>query len=267
MFTEVQRSDDSQAWFSALVKKAKLLRVGIPNLTEFTSSEAGRAKLNSRVALIAEGESALNATVYDAGNGTENAGEKITDYQITWAGIPAVMDAFDQRVSAVSDIPFTRLMGRSPAGMNATGESDQANYWTMVSDGQENETRPCLEKLDPLLLRSAGVVKLDEVTWKWAPLWTPTEQDEAATFKTFMEAFEKVQATAAIPDRPFAEAFQNWMEEREYMPGLAAALAKLPEDERFGIEPELGPDDITDPNAEGGGLNAGAEEELPIEEA
>lgn len=257
VFTEVQRSDQTQAWFSALVQKAKLLRVGIPNLTDFTATEDGRAKLNSRVQLIAEGESALNATVYDAGDGRENGGEQITDYQITWAGIPAVMDAFDQRVSAVSDIPFTRLMGRSPAGMNATGQHDTDNWNSAVSDGQENETRPCLEVLDPALLRSAGVANPSEVTWRWAPLWTPTEQQEAETFDKTMDAVAKLQNTGAIPDRAFAEGLQNLMEEREYIPGLGAALAKLSEEERFGLDPEPGEGDPSAIAQSGNGAEGG----------
>lgn len=247
VFREVENSDHAQAWFVELVKKAKLLRVGIPDLLDMMATSDGQAKLDARIALIATGESTLNATVYRSGTGTDDPGEKIDDYQVNWTGIPAFMDALDQRVAAVSDIPFTRLMGRSPAGMNATGKSDQDNYWAMVSDGQENETRPCLEAIDPLLLRSAGVAKPDDVTWKWAPLWTPTEAEEATTFKTTMEAVEKLQQTGAIPDQAFAEGVQNLMLEREYVPGLEAALAKIPEGERYGLdEPE--PDE-SDPSA------------------
>jgi phage-related protein (TIGR01555 family) len=252
VWREVENSDHAQTWFVELVKKAKLLRVGIPDLLDLVATEDGRTKLDQRIALIATGESSLNATVYRSGTGADDPGEKIDDYQINWTGIPAFMDALDQRIAAVADIPFTRLMGRSPAGMNATGEHDTNNWNDAVADGQENETRPCLEALDPFLTRSAGVAKPDEVTWRWAPLWTPSEKQEADTFKVFMEAIEKVQNTGAIPDRAFAEGFQNWLEEREYLPGLGAALEKLPEEERFGLNPD---DDGTDPSE----LQAGKE--------
>lgn len=261
VYTEVERSDQTQAWFSALVRKAKLLRVGIPNLTDFTATEGGQAKLNSRIALIAEGESALNAVVYDAGNGkdSDSGGEKITDYQITWAGIPAIMDAFDQRVAAVADIPFTRLMGRSPAGMNATGQHDTENWNRMIAAGQNLELRPCLEALDPLLLRSAGVSKPEDVTWRFAPLWTPTEKEEADTFFTTMQAVEKLQGTSAIPDVAFTKGVQNLMAEREYLPGLDQALAEISEAERFGLNPEPDDEDPSALVAEGGDpVSAGA---------
>lgn len=246
VFREVENSDHAQAWFVELVKKAKLLRVGIPDLLDMVSTSEGQQQLNKRIALLAEGESTLNATVYRSGTGADDPGEKLDDYQVKWEGIPAFMDALDQRVAAVSDIPFTRLMGRSPAGMNATGKHDTDNWNDAVSDGQENEVRPCLEQIDPILLRSAGVAKPDEVTWRWAPLWTPTEKEEAETFKTTMEAVEKLQNTGAIPDQAFAEGLQNLMEEREYIPGLGAALQKIPPGERYGVNPE--PEE-TDPSA------------------
>lgn len=242
VYTEVTRSDDTQAWFSALVRKAKLLRIGIPDLLDLEP-----AQLNARVALIASGESSLNATVYRSSAAADDPGEKIDDYQIAWTGIPAMMDAFDQRVAAVADIPFTRLMGRSPAGMNATGAYDDLNWVKAVTTGQKLETRPCLEALDPFLLRSAGV-DASKVTWAFAPLSVPTEKEQTDTFKVLMEAVEKVQNTGAIPDRVFSEVVQNLLIEREVMPGLQQALAAIPESERFGLSPDNdGGDD--DPSA------------------
>lgn len=252
---EVEKSDNASRWFAELVKKAKLLRIGIPDLTDMVATPGGQQKLDARVSTIALGESTLNATVFSSAATKDGAGETISDYQVTWAGIPAMMDAFDQRVAAVADIPFTRLMGRSPAGMNATGQHDTDNWNKAVASGQNLELRPCLEQLDAYLIPSSGASttrtdaktgKAVAVTWRFAPLATPSEAEEATTFKTFMEAIEKVQATNAIPERPFNEAFQNWMEEREYMPGLAGALAKVPEAERFGIAPN---NDGTDPSA------------------
>lgn len=237
---EVQNSDNTQLWFSQLVRKAKLLRVGIPKLTDFTSTEAGQAKLNSRVSLIATGEDMLNATVYQSG-APEDA-ETITDYQVTWAGIPAMMDAFDQRVAAVADIPFTRLMGRSPAGMNATGAYDDLNWVKAVVAGQNLELRPCLEQLDEPLMRSAGVGPAG-ATWRFAPLSAPTEKEQADTFNVLMDAITKLQNTGTIPDIALSKAVQNLLAEREDLPGLDQALGELSEDERFGISPEPGDDD------------------------
>lgn len=272
VFSAVENSDHAQAWFVELIKKAKLLRIGIPDLLDMLSSEAGKKQLNERVALIAQGENTLNATVYRSGTGTDDPGEKIDDYQVTWAGIPAMMDAIDQRMAAVSGIPFTKIMGRSPAGMNATGESDMNNWWDTVGDGQENETRPCLEQLDPILIRSAGAANPDKVWWLWAPLRKPTEKEEAETFKIVMEAITALIASGMVPDEAMARAVQNLIEERGYMPGLADALSKISEDERFGLQPKPPADnDDDDPSAivpEGGDpASAGGRAQPPARRA
>lgn len=245
VFREIERSDHAQEWFAALIRKAKLLRIGIPDLLDLVATDAGKQQLNERIALIATGESTLNATVYRSGTGADDPGEKIDDYQVNWTGIPAMMDAFDQRVAAVSDIPFTRLTGRSPAGMNATGKHDMDNWRDAISAGQENETRPCLEVIDPLLLRSAGVAQPEDVWWTWAPLDKPDEKEKAETFKLLMEGIDKLIMSGLVPERALAQAVQNLIEERGDLPGLADALAELSKDERFGG----GPDEDDDPSA------------------
>ncbi|MBB4616922.1 DUF1073 domain-containing protein [Sphingomonas abaci] len=262
VWRDVERSDNAQGWFAALVKKAKLLRIGIPKLTEYAATEQGQGRLERRMAAIATGESVLNATVFDSGDGTTPA-ETVTDYQVTWNGIPAMMDAFDQRVAAVADIPFTRLMGRSPAGMNATGQHDMDNHNRAIITGQKLELRPCLEQLDRALIQSAGVSP-DGVWWEFAPLDTPSENELAATFKTMMEAVTALRELNSIPEVAFNKGLQNLVSERAWIPGLDAALAELPEDERFGLNPD---DDGSNPSSsqtrEGGDQPASAENNLP----
>lgn len=246
VLNEVQSSDSAQRWFAELIRKAKLTRVGIGKLSERVATPEGMAKVSSRVALMAEGENSLNASLYDLGDGTTPA-EKIDDFQVNWNGIPAMMDAFLQMVATVADIPFTRLTGRSPAGMNATGQYDDQNWSKTVAAGQQLETRPCLEQIDPILIRSAGIADAGGLTWKWAPLWAPTEKEDVDTFYVFTQAVEKLQGTGTVPDQALTKAVQNTLSDREsWLVGIDSALAEIPEDERFGA---MLPPDGTDPSA------------------
>lgn len=47
--------------------------------------------------------------------------------------VRAWLDRFLQIVSGAADIPAIRLLSQSPAGMNATGESDLRNYYDRLS--------------------------------------------------------------------------------------------------------------------------------------
>jgi phage-related protein (TIGR01555 family) len=235
VMTEVARSDNGARWFSELIKKAKLLRFGISNITEFDQDE-----LNKRVALIAQGENSLNATLYSLptkdGSGNTSGGEQIDDYQVNFTGIPAMQDSLDQRVSAVADIPFTRLMGRSPGGMNATGDSDLANYHDATHASQELEVRPCLERLDAVLLPSAGVTVDDDMTWTFSPLSKANPKDEAERFDKTATALGKIRDLAAVPEQAFNAGVQGVIEANGWLPGSLQILGKMTPEERFGIQ-------------------------------
>ncbi len=83
---------------------------------------------------------------------------------------------------------MTRLLGQSPAGLSATGDSDTRNYYDMISARQEIDLRPQLHRLDRLLLRSAGVDPA-ALTFEFRPLW----QMDAAEKATI--ALNKAQVT------------------------------------------------------------------------
>lgn len=268
VFREVEKSDNAQMWFAALVKKAKLLRIGIPGLTDMAASPGGTTLLTKRMSAISLGENSLNATVYEAADSDGHGGEVISDFQMSFNGIPAMMDGFDQRIAAVSGIPFTVLMGRSPAGMNATGDHDRDNWNREVATGQSTELGPCLDQIDVALIPSALGSRPDDVWWKFAPLDTPTAKEETDRFKIWTDAMEKVGNSGTIPDIAFSKAYQNGLIENEWAPGLEAALDEVPAAERY---PE-GPSEeeiIAEAKAEalaqskGGDQSTGGKQNLP----
>lgn len=142
-------------------------------------------------------------------------------------------------MAAISDIPATRLLGRAPEGMNSSGDSQQTDWKKLVKAKQELDLAPCLDRMDPWLLQSALGSAPDGYWWEFAPLDTPDQSEVATRFKTEMEAIERLQVMAAIPERAFNEAVQSKMIEEGYLPGLEAALMKIPDDERWGVEPDL----------------------------
>lgn len=271
VMTEVARSDNGARWFSELIKKAKLLRFGISNITDFD-----QATLNARVALIAQGENSLNATLYSLptkdGAGNSAGGEQIDDYQVNFTGIPAMQDSLDQRVSAVADIPFTRLMGRSPGGMNATGDSDLANYHDATHAAQELEVRPCLDQLDAVLLPSAGVAVDTDNTWTFSPLSRANPKDEAERMFKTADALSKIRDMGVMPELAFNAGVQGVIEQNGWMPGAIQKLGDMPDDIRFGIDPSA-PAAPIDPSApdpsaiqsEGGDPVSLASPEQPME--
>ena len=85
-------------------------------------------------------------------------------------------------MAGAAEIPATKLFGRSPQGMNATGESDLRNYYDMISSLQERQLRPALERLLPVMALSCwGYIPEDlEIVFEPVSTSTPLERAELA---------------------------------------------------------------------------------------
>ena len=248
LMNAVNNTDTAQDAFAALLHKARVTRIGIPDLLSLVSSPSGEQGLSKRLTAMAVGESIHNSSVFDSGNGTNNPGETITDFQVAWAGMADVMSAFDKRLCAVADIPATRLLGESPGGLNASGGGQQQDWHKHVNAMQELRLRPCIDKLDVVLVPSATGKVADKSIWyQWAALDVPDEKTVAEVNKLNIESAVKAQETGALPDAAFAEGFQSLMVESGLLPAFETALEKIPEAERYAVE--QAPDDGTDPSA------------------
>lgn len=102
--------------------------------------------------------------------------------QISFSQLPEIDDRYVQKVSGASNIPVTRLLGISPAGQNATGESDMLNYYDSVQAIQENEIAPALDWMDSLILKSSGIKGLDSIGYEFLPLKQLTEIEQADVY-------------------------------------------------------------------------------------
>ena len=113
--------------------------------------------------------------------------EKFERTTVSWAGLPDIMDRFARRLAAAASIPATRFWGTSPVGLNATGESDMANYAQHVRAMQEYLLPDALDRLDMVLARDAGLREPPE--YSFIPLDDANPETEATTAKTKAEAF------------------------------------------------------------------------------
>ena len=98
---------------------------------------------------------------------------------------------------------MTKLFGRAPAGMNATGESDLQNYYDYVDTLRQSVLAPILRLLLPVLCMSAIGEVPEDLDITFPPLWTPTAREVAEIARdkaeTIVTAFQSglIQADTA----------------------------------------------------------------------
>jgi phage-related protein (TIGR01555 family) len=101
----------------------------------------------------------------------------------SFSGLSEMMDQFSMQISGAADIPITRLFGQSPAGMNATGESDLRNYYDGIKSQQESRLRRYINMLLHLSHRSLFGLPLPKgFNFSFSPLWqlNPIEKSQIA---------------------------------------------------------------------------------------
>ena len=102
-----------------------------------------------------------------------------------------MFDRFEAMVAAAADMPITVLFGRSPAGMNATGESDTRNWYDSIASDRRLYTAPQVERGVKLLTLSkdgpTGGKEPQDWRIVWNPLWQMSDTEKAGIRKTQAE--------------------------------------------------------------------------------
>ena len=234
VFQALTSADSVTANIASLVFEAKVDTVGIPDLMEKLGNPGYEATLLKRWALAETGKGINGTLMHDA---EEILGQKKAGF----ASLPDVLDRFMQIASGAADIPMTRLMGQSPAGMSATGESDIRNYYDRVSAIQELEMGPAMGILDECLIRSALGSRPDGVTACWNSLWQTTDRERFEIGKMGAEIITALKGAELVPMEPLSEAAVSMLTETGVLPGLQAAV-----EEYFAEHPD-GEEEIGEP--------------------
>lgn len=156
------------------------------------STDEGEKIIQKRLQLIDMARGMMNTIALD----TE---DEYNIETITMSGLCEMVDKFETALSAAADIPITVLMGQSPGGLDATGDSDLENYYNMVDRIRQRTLKPKINRLLHLLALAHDVPLAlpDEYTIEFGKLWSPSAKEEADTKMAEAEARARDAATAA----------------------------------------------------------------------
>lgn len=245
--------------FARLIDEAK---IDIYRLSGFMQNlVTNEDAVRKRVQYTDAGKSSLRGVYLDKD-------DEFTQRQLSLTGMPEMIEALLSVVAGAADIPATRLLGRAPQGMNATGDGDEANYHTMIRSKQRLYLSPAMDRIDAVLIPSALGTRPKDVGYKWAPLSVLSEKEQAETNKLKAETIAIYVDKALLPSSAIEKATQSMLSDDQWLPGLDKALAEaekageLPGD---GDEADL--DIVPIPNGEKDGTTNGGKEGSDISHA
>ncbi len=120
-------------------------------------------------------------------------------HQYTFAGLSDVLMQFAQQLSGALQIPLVRLFGQSPAGLNATGESDIRLYYDHIAQQQESRLRAPMAKILDVLHRSEFEQAPPEgFSFEFNPLWQLSDKEKAEVSEIITRTVASAEETALI---------------------------------------------------------------------
>jgi phage-related protein (TIGR01555 family) len=196
--------------------------------------------LQTRMELVDMARSVARAVLVDADK--EDFERKPTNF----SGLADIIDKSMIRWSAAIRTPVTVVMGQSPAGMDATGESDMRLWYDKVKTHQENKLRRQIERIIRLKLLSkdgpTGGVEPDNWGVTFNPLWQPTAKEQAEIRKLTSDADGvDIQNSVLLPEEVTENRFRPEGYSTETIIDLDTRQGVLEEEER--TEPTEPPTD------------------------
>jgi len=211
---------------AAAIAEMKYDIIRVPGLTTKMATKKGAEELANRFGNSALLKSVVNSVLLDVT-------EEWQTNQVRLQGYDKVMNTYMLLACGAADIPATRLMGREPAGMNATGESDIRNYYDRLSSEQNTKYTPTLAPLDEVLIRHTFGSRDPSIHYEWNPLWQEDNATKATIAFTKAQAFN-IHMNSGLLD---ANVLKQGLENQLIEDGLYPSLDQLIDEAN--VEPDL----------------------------
>lgn len=249
----IQHAHMASSSAAALIQEATVDVINIKGLEQI-SNQQSEANLTKRLMLTQQLKGVLSILALAEG-------EQFTRHPANFGGLRDTVSELMSIAAAAADIPATRLLGRAPQGMNATGESDLTNYFQMVEAWQKTNLQPQLApQLDRLIVRSALGNEPDDLDYDWNPLDVNSAETNATVLKTEAEAAQILIQSGAVRSEVMTRAMESHVATRGHITGFRSAIDETGEltDEDFeedeaemdAIAGEQGELDLENPNAD-----------------
>ena len=175
IYEELQKRNSSSANIAQLIFQANVAAIKLNDYGEVLGmgSQQQKAEMMRAMQEMNRIRTSFGITLL----GREDDYEQ---HPYSFAGVAEVYETFMMDMAGAAEIPATKLFGRAPQGMNATGESDMKNYYDMIQQLQERDLKPALEKLLPVMSMSLwGEIPEDlEIVFEPLGSTTPAERAE-----------------------------------------------------------------------------------------
>lgn len=186
IFSVLRQFDSAWKSIEIMLTESNQSVLKMSGLAKLIGNENGEAALLTRLRVMDLYKSIMRSLVVDA-----ESGEAYERQQVSFTDLPATLDKIMLRMAAAVPMPVSMLMGQSPAGMNATGESDFRWFENGIKSKQTRQASPKVRRIVDVMLRSkawrANAQKRERITVTYPPLWKESPLEMASRRKAVID--------------------------------------------------------------------------------
>lgn len=196
--------DSATTGVAQLIFKAYLRVFKVKDLRKLVAA-GGKAMqgLTQYVKVSAQFQGIEGATLIDSEDEFEG------HQQSAFSGIADALEKLGQQISGALQIPLVRLLGESPSGLNATGESDLRTYYDGIKMQQESALRIPLRNVLVAIAKSEGIALPEEFNFEFRPLWLLSDKERAEMGNTVASAVSQMYNDGIISRRTALSELKN----------------------------------------------------------
>ena len=174
IWEELQKRSATSANIAQLIFQANITTLKMGNLGEHLAF--GDENMRNTLLETLQNENRLRTSY---GLQLMSSDDSLENHSYSFGGLSEIYEAFMMDMAGAAEIPATKLFGRSPQGMNSTGEADLRNYYDTIAQMQERHLRPALEKLLPVMAISCWGYAPEDMEIIFEPVMTTSPAERA----------------------------------------------------------------------------------------
>lgn len=216
-WTAIINADSVPGAVAELIWEAKLDIYHIHNFMQNLSDPTYEQKLLKRFQLANTGKSLVNALILDKE-------EEYEQKQISFSDLGTLVLTMYQVAAGAADIPVTRLLGQSAAGLNSAGDNEVRDYYDTIRAMQTLQISSALSTLDRHIAAKAGT----GVDYQWNSLWQNSPAEDATQLNNISSSFVNLANSEILPPGVLYDPVISMLD--RLVPGLAEAAGKFAEE-------------------------------------
>jgi uncharacterized protein len=187
LYDKLQDFNTAHGSVATIIQDFTQLIYKLTNLNQILRAKDGQSMIMQRLQLISQCASMINAVVIQDNETFERKSQSV-------AGLKDLLVEVNNRLVAATDIPHTVLLGQSPSGLGATGESEKRDYFDFIRDKQDKCLRAqVMTEIELMMLNKSGPTKgkVYPFTIEFESLWHMSDKEMAEVRNIVAQTDEK----------------------------------------------------------------------------